>query len=205
MSSTKVVVFSDFVCPFCYIGLHTLRRLQPEFDFEVSWRGFQIHPEWPAEGVPAEQYYRTMDERRRKAAWQMIESMAAEAGIEMRPPSVLANSYLALAAQEFAIEHGCADAFEERVYRAYFHDQANIGERGVLMELAREVGLDAAQLDQALAEDRYAMRLKNATLMAHQRGINGVPTFIIGDYPLVGAQDADVMRQVLQRAIEIGA
>ena len=54
--STKVVVFSDFICPFCYIGMHTLRRLQPEFGFEVDWRGFQIHPEWPAQGVPAEQY-----------------------------------------------------------------------------------------------------------------------------------------------------
>lgn len=205
MSSTKVVVFSDFVCPFCYIGLHNLRSLQHEFDFEVQWRGFQIHPEWPAEGLPAEQYYRSMDERRRKAAWQMIESMAAEAGLEMRPPSVLANSYVALAAQEFAIEQGRADAFEERVYRAYFHDQANIGDRGVLRELAQEVGLDTAALDRALAEDRYAMRLKNTALVAHQRGISGVPTFIIGDYPLVGAQDPDVMRQVLQRAIEIGA
>jgi len=205
MPSTKVVVFSDFVCPFCYIGLHTLRRLQPEFGLEINWRGFQIHPEWPLEGIPAECYYRTMDEGRRKAAWQMIESMAAEAGIEMRPPSVLANSYLALAAQEFAIEQGAADAFEERVYRAYFHDQANIGDRGVIIELAREVGLEAPHLERALAEDRYAMRIKNTALVAHQRGISGVPTFIIGDYPLVGAQDADVMRQVLQRAIEIGA
>jgi predicted DsbA family dithiol-disulfide isomerase len=73
------------------------------------------------------------------------------------------------------------------------------------MELAQDVGLDAQQLDQALAEDRYAMRLKNTTLAAHQRGISGVPTFIIGDYPLVGAQSADVMRQILERAVEIGA
>ncbi|HEV3114141.1 MAG TPA: DsbA family oxidoreductase [Candidatus Binataceae bacterium] len=203
--STKVVVFSDFICPFCYIGMHTLRRLQPEFGFEVDWRGFQIHPEWPAQGVPAEQYYRAMGEQRRKGAWQMIESMAAEGGLEMRPPAVLANSYLALAAQEFAREHQRVDAFEERVFRAYFHDQANIGDRAVLMELAQDVGLDAQQLDQALAEDRYAMRLKNTTLAAHQRGISGVPTFIIGDYPLVGAQSADVMRQILERAVEIGA
>ncbi|HKD69431.1 MAG TPA: DsbA family oxidoreductase [Candidatus Binataceae bacterium] len=203
--SSKVTVFSDFVCPFCYIGMTTLRRLQPEFGFEIQWRGFQIHPEWPPEGVPVEQYYRAMGEERRKAAWHMIESMADEAGIEMRPPAVLANSYLALAAQEFAIEHGRADAFEELVYRAYFHDLANIGDRGVLLELAVKAGLDVAALDQALAEDRYAMRLKNTTLVAHQRGISGVPTFIIGNYPLVGAQSADVMRQLLQRAIEIGA
>jgi predicted DsbA family dithiol-disulfide isomerase len=203
--ASKVVVFSDFICPFCYIGMHTLRRVQPEFGFEIQWRGFQIHPEWPAQGVPAEQYYRAMNENRRKGAWEMIQSMAEEAGLEMRPPAVLANSYLALAAQEFAIEHGCGDAFEELVYRAYFHDQANIGDREVLTGLAREAGLDAVQLGDALAEDRYALRLKNTALTAHQRGISGVPTFIIGDYPLVGAQSADVMRQLLHRAIQVGA
>ncbi len=201
---TRITVFSDFICPFCYIGIHNLRRLQPEFDLEIQWRGFQIHPEWPSEGVPAEQFYRAMGEERRKSAWRMIESMAAEAGLQMRPPSVLANSYLALEAQEFAIEQGRADDFEQRVFRAYFHDQANIGDRAVLMELARDAGLDPVQLDQALAQDRYAMRLKNAALVAHQRGVSGVPTFFIGEYPLVGAQSAEVWRQVLQRAAEIG-
>ena len=203
--STKVTVFSDFICPFCYIGLHNLRRLRPELDFEIQWRGFQIHPEWPPEGAPTEQFYRAIGEERRRAAWQMIELMAAETGLEMRPPSVLANSYLALAAQEFAIEHERADSFEERVYRAYFYDGANIGQRAVLLQIAEEVGLDPAALEQALEEDRYRMRIKNTAMVAHQRGISGVPTFIIGNYPLVGAQSADVMRQILQRAIEIGA
>ncbi len=203
--STKVAVFSDFVCPFCYIGLHTLNQLKSEFDIKVQWRGFQIHPEWPAEGMPVEQFYRTMGEERRKAGWQMIERMAAETGLEMRPPTVLANSYRALAAQEFAIEHQRGDAFEERVFRAYFNDQADIGDPGVIRELAREVGLDPMQLDQAMDEDRYAMRLKNNALIANQRGITGVPTFIIGGYPLVGAQSADTLRQILQRAVEIGA
>ncbi len=203
--STKVIVFSDFVCPFCYIGLATLHKLKNEFDLEVQWRGFQIHPEWPAEGMPTDQYYRTIGEQRRKAAWQMIEGLATEAGIAMRPPSVLANSALALQAQEFAIEHQRGDAFEERVFRAYFNDQANIGDLSVVRGLATDVGLDAAELDQALAEHRYATRLKNTALAANQHGISGVPTFIIGGYPMVGAQSADAMRQVLQRATQIEA
>jgi predicted DsbA family dithiol-disulfide isomerase len=203
--STKVTVFSDFVCPFCYIGLRTLNQLRPEFDFEVQWRGFQIHPEWPPEGAPMEQVYRGMSQERRKAAWQRIEALAAEAGLEMRPPTVLANSSLALQAQEFAIEHQCGDAFEERVYRAYFWEGANIGDRGALLELAQDVGLDTTELGEALAADRYAMRLKNTALVANQNGISGVPTFVIGGYPIVGAQSQDVMRQVLGRAIQLGA
>lgn len=201
----KVAVFSDFICPFCYIGLHTLHGLKSEFDFEIQWRGFQIHPEWPSEGMPVDQYYRAVGEQRRKAAWQMIESMAAEAGLEMQPPVVLANSYRALMAQEFALEHQRGDAFEERVFRAYFHDRANIGDPGVLRDLAREAGLDPMQMDQALEEGRYAMRLKNNALIANQHGISGVPTFIIGGYAMVGAQGADALRQLFQRAMETGA
>ena len=56
----KLTMFSDFICPFCYIGFEVVRKLKPEFDLEIEWRGFQIHPEWPAEGMPASAY-RSMD------------------------------------------------------------------------------------------------------------------------------------------------
>jgi len=49
----KIVMFSDYICPFCYVGFETIRKLKPEFDFQLEWRGFQIHPDWPAEGIPA--------------------------------------------------------------------------------------------------------------------------------------------------------
>jgi predicted DsbA family dithiol-disulfide isomerase len=50
----KIQMFSDFICPFCYIGFEVMKGLQPEFGFELEWRGYQIHPEWPAEGIPAD-------------------------------------------------------------------------------------------------------------------------------------------------------
>jgi predicted DsbA family dithiol-disulfide isomerase len=51
----KITMFSDFVCPFCYIGFEVIRKLKPEFHIDLEWRGYQIHPEWPPEGIPAEQ------------------------------------------------------------------------------------------------------------------------------------------------------
>ena len=59
----KIEMFSDFICPFCYIGFETVRKLKPEFDLEIAWRGFQIHPEWPAEGMPAAEFRREMPAR----------------------------------------------------------------------------------------------------------------------------------------------
>jgi len=201
----KITLFSDFICPFCYIGFHTLQKLKREFDIEISWRGFQIHPDWPATGIPAEKVYGAQGSDSRKAAWGRISTMATEIGLTMRPPTVLTNSYNALAACEYAIADGKGDEFEERVYRAYFHDGSNIGDVEVLKTLASEVGLDAAQVEEATSSQKIQLKLKNNALVAHQHGVSGVPTFFIGNYPLVGAQSETTMRQILSRATEMMA
>lgn len=198
----KVTMFSDFICPFCYIGFETIRKLKPEFDLEVEWRGFEIHPEFPATGIPAEKIYGAVDSNARKAAWGRISAMAEAAGITMNPPSVLTNSHQALAVCEYARETGRSEEFEERVYRAYFREGSNIGDLEMLKKLGAEAGLDPNEVEQAARSPKYELKLKNNTLAAHSRGVSGVPTFFIGEFPLVGAQSEDVMRQILARAIE---
>jgi predicted DsbA family dithiol-disulfide isomerase len=201
----KLVMFSDFICPFCYIGFETVRKLKPEFDLDIEWRGFQIHPEWPAEGMPASEYRSGMDPETRRAIWTRIQGMAETAGFTMKPPELYTNSRIALEAAEFAQECGKGEAFEERVYRAYFNEGLNIGGQGVLAELAADVGIDRNDLNLAIESKRYTARLRDNAVDAHERGVNGVPTFFVGDYPLVGAQSEDVMRQVLQRYQRLSA
>jgi predicted DsbA family dithiol-disulfide isomerase len=198
----KIVMFSDYICPFCYVGFETMRRLKPEFDFQLEWRGFQIHPDWPAEGIPADKLREAGDAAARKATWERITAMADAVGFSMKPPAVLTNSRAALAATEFARESGRDQALEERIYRAYFNDGENIGDAGVVARLAGEAGLDAGEVANAIKSPKYEMRLKNNSLAAHQRGVSGVPTFFIGEYPLVGAQSLDAMRAILKRATE---
>lgn len=197
----KIEMFSDFICPFCYIGFATIHKVKQEFGLEIGWKGFQIHPEWPAEGMPAAEFRREMSPEMRRAVWERIGTMAEAAGIEMKPPALLTNSRCALEAAEFAAEQGIGEAFEERVYRAYFNEGLNIGEPGVVADLAAEVGLDRFELDAALESKRYAMRLKNNAMVAHNRNVHGVPTFFIGEYPMIGAQSEDVMRQILGRYV----
>ncbi len=198
----NLVMFSDFICPFCYIGFETVRKLKPEFGFTLEWKGFQIHPEWPAAGIAAAEYRRGMDPETRRMMWARIASLGETVGLEMKSPELLANSRLALEAAEFAKECGKAEIFEERVFRAYFNENLNIGSQGVLGELAAEVGLDRDELNLALESQRYERRLDDNTHAAHERGVDGVPTFFVGDYPLVGAQSEPVMRQILQRYIQ---
>lgn len=198
----KIVMFSDYICPFCYIGFETVRRLKPEFDFELEWRGFQIHPDWPAEGLVADQARPAGDSDSRRALWERISAMAETVGFSMRPPAVLTNSRAALAATEFARESGRDEALEERIYRAYFSEGLNIGDPAVVVRLGSEAGLESGEVADAIKSPKYELRLKNNALAANQRGVNGVPTFFIGEYPLVGAQSPDAMRSILKRAAE---
>lgn len=198
----KLEMFSDFICPFCYIGFEVVRKLKPEFDFALEWKGFQIHPEWPAEGMPAAQWRGGIDPESRKVIWKRIVAMGEAAGVAMKPPETLTNSRLALEAAEFAQTTGRAEAFEERIYRAYFSEGLNIGRAGVIAELAADAGLDAAAMSEALEARRYADVLKHNAVAAHERGVSGVPTFFVGEFPMVGAQSEDVMRQMLRRASE---
>jgi len=200
--TSNLVMFSDFICPFCYIGFETVRRLKPEFDFDIEWKGFQIHPEWPAGGMLATEYRRGMDPETRRMMWARIAGLGESVGLEMKSPQVLANSRLALEAVEFANECGKAEMFEERVFRAYFHDNLDIGNGAVLADLGSDVGLDPVELNFALESNRYQSRLRDNAVAARERGVDGVPTFFIGDYPLVGAQSEQVMRQILQRYIQ---
>jgi len=201
----KISMFSDFICPFCYIGFEVLRKLKPEFELEVQWRGFQIHPEWPAEGMAPERFYQSMGAERRRLVWNNIQALAEEIELPIKPPAILVNSRLALEAAEFAAETDLGEVFEERVFRSYFQDDANIGDPGVISALAAEVGLDREAMENALRSGRYNLKLKNTAMAAHNRDVGGVPTFFIGGLPLVGAQSVDVMRKLIARAIERAA
>jgi predicted DsbA family dithiol-disulfide isomerase len=197
----KLLMFSDFICPFCYIGFETVRKLQPEFGFELEWKGFQIHPEWPAEGVPASEYRRGMDPETRRVMWARIAGLGEVVGLPMRSPEILANSRLALEATEFALENGRAEAFERHVYEGYFKQGLNISKPEVLSEIAEAAGLDPSGLMAALESNRYSARLRSNAELAHERGVDGVPTFFVGNYPMVGAQGEEVMRQILRRYV----
>ncbi len=197
--SFKLQVFADFICPFCYIGSATVRKLQPEFGFTIETHGFQIHPEWPAEGLELTRHPRMMDPKARELIWKHIRELAEVAGLEMKPPAVLANSRLALQSAMFAREKGCGEKFDQRIYQAYFKEGLNIGLRGVLVDLATDVGLDRVEAEQALDAEDYAYHLEQDTKLARQFGVTGVPAFFLGPYSFSGAQSEEVMREIFRR------
>jgi predicted DsbA family dithiol-disulfide isomerase len=119
--------------------------------------------------------------------------------IEFGAITKTSNSHLALEASEFARDHGHYDSFHHRVFRAFFTEVRDIGDMDVLLDLAKDDGLDPAALAEALREKRYAPRLDNARREAEKLGITAVPTFIInGGQRMVGVQSIDFFRSRLK-------
>jgi len=196
-----IVAYSDYVCPWCYIGLQRIEELRREFpQVVVDWRPFELHPETPRTG--ANLAGRLGSSGRARAYRDNILMLAHESGIDMRMPPVVANSHLALEAAEFAREHGGFDAYHHALMRAYFEEGRDLGDVETLIEIARASGVDDQQLRQALADETYAARIDEITRAAREDEIVSTPTFIYeGGFRLTGAQDYAVFRSITMRLL----
>jgi len=193
-----VRIFSDFACPFCYVGSGIIDKLSEEFDLDITWVGRELHPETPAEGMNVlevvdpfdlEQVTRTLRER------------GAPYGLEFCDMTRVSNSRAALEAAEFARDAGLFHAFHRAAFRAYFTEGRDIGDRSVLRAVAESCGLDPAGLDKALDQGRYKERLRAAREEGDRLGVKALPCFFIADQPrLVGAVSEDTFREQLQAA-----
>ncbi len=162
----------------------------------MEWLGVEIHPETPPEGTPITERFRPEDISR---MMRHLRSMGAPFGIIFADRTVLSNSRMALQAAEFARENGRFDAFHEAVFAAYFSQGLDIGNLDVLIQIARDAGLDAGAMEDALRSGKYLPKLAQAQKEAARLGVTGVPTFFIEDKKsIVGAQPLDVFRKVLR-------
>jgi len=163
----------------------------------VTWLPFDLHPEYPAEGLPRERllarYGPDMSERLRR--------FFAARGLEYNPnPDVVPNSSRALQLTELARDHGRHEAVHDRLMDAYWAEAQDIGDPAVLQALARELELPEADVERVLAEDLYADRIAVSTREAVSIGANAVPAFVLDRRLLVlGAQSEDIFEQAFAR------
>ncbi len=182
-----VTVFSDYICPFCYIGERRLSRLSEYFDLAVDRRFLEIHPDTPADGMPVSWLGYPPEQWR-----QMMEHlfrMADEEDIPLAERKITTNSHRALLLAEAVKEEG-ADAFDAlngKLFSAFFCEGRNIGDESVLRDLAEEAGVSSGVVDRAWTEQAYEDKLRSNREAAARLGIQGVPTFIIGNRILAGA------------------
>jgi len=192
-----IKIFSDYICPFCYIGKGIIDRLKQEFSITEQWLPMEIHPETPPEGALLSEHLPHIDW---DDLYRHLRASGKEFGIIFGEVRLLPNSRQALELAEYAREQGLHDKIHEVLFRAYFTDLRDIGDRQVLLDIACRVGLAPEKAQEALDAGRYRERLDRVQREARLREITGVPTFIINDKVIiVGAQPLDVFRKMLSR------
>jgi predicted DsbA family dithiol-disulfide isomerase len=140
-------------------------------------------------------YFQGMDH---VAFFQELDGRGKELGVRFGPQPLMSNSRQALEAGEFAKEQGRYDAFHEGVFKAFFTDCKDIGDRAVLRNVAQKAGLDIAALEVALDAKTYLPRLTETTAKARENWVRAAPTFIIEGYgPITGAQPVETFRKAL--------
>jgi predicted DsbA family dithiol-disulfide isomerase len=208
----QVEIWSDVVCPWCYIGKRRFERAVASFghpgEVTVAFRSFELDPDAPAQrtGSHAEHLahkYGTTIAQAEQADRQMTQRAAAE-GLEFRFDLIRGgNTFDAHRLLHLANDHGLQPEMKERLLRATFTEGLPIGDKPTLARLATEAGLSAAQVQSVLDGDAYADAVRADEQQAALYGITGVPFFVAdGKYAVGGAQPPEVLLQLLRRAYE---
>jgi len=206
----RVEIWSDVVCPWCYIGKRRFEAALANFahkeQVEVIWRSYQLDPDAPTDS----QY--TVDERlahkygvsvsQAAAMNERVSSIAAKEGLEYHlEQAKYGNSFDAHRLIHLAASYGLQHEAEERLFKAYFTEGRTLTDAETLVQLIAEVGIDADQARSVLRSDEYTGDVRADERHALALGITGVPFFVFAErYGVSGAQPVELFAQVLEQA-----
>ncbi|MFK7916319.1 MAG: DsbA family oxidoreductase [Pseudomonadales bacterium] len=206
-----IEIYSDLICPWCFIGKRRLDRVlaASAVPVQITWRAFQLRPGLPDDGLDRRQY---LAQRYGEAAdpGRLPERLAGEAEVENiafayerveRVPNTLLGHRLLAAAESVAgtLQHELADA----LFRAYFQQGLDVGDAQTLLSIAEAAGMDAQLAQQALTQERWLTQVQAELAAAREHDVSGVPCLIFaGRFSLPGVQADDVMLHFIERAAE---
>lgn len=206
----KVDIWSDLVCPFCYIGKrnfeHALELFEHADTIQVQWRSFELQPGLKTDGL-RNQY----EHLAKSKGWSLdyskkvhdnLADKAKEVGLEYNfDRSIPANTYDAHRLSHLAADHNLQDEAEERLFKAHFTDGKDLSDEQTLVELGIEIGLPENEIRDMLQSERFADEVEKDKSAARQVGVQGVPFFVFNDtYAVSGAQAKEAFLEVLNKA-----
>ncbi|WP_430788810.1 DsbA family oxidoreductase [Virgibacillus flavescens] len=208
----KIDVYSDFVCPFCYIGKRRLELAMDKFSNKekvtITYKSYELdpnaakNPDKTIHEILAEKFGMSV-EKARQTNHNMADQ-AAEIGLTYRFDTMKhTNTFDAHRLAKYADEQGKGKEMTERLLQAYFTDSLHIGNYETLVSLAEEIGLDKDVVLDVLNSTDYAKAVRSDEQEAQQIGAEGVPFFVFNDkYAVSGAQPPDVFTEVIEKVWE---
>jgi len=208
----KVEIWSDVMCPFCYIGKRHFEQAIEKLPFKdeivVNWKSYQLNPEYHntnnetiydylsrSKGMPIEQA---------KQMTRQVVDMAENAGLTINfDTNVPANTFDAHRLIHLASKYGLQDLAEEKLFEAHFVNSRNIGEKEVLIDIAGEMGLDKNEAEQVLNANQFAEAVRYDIYESQNLGIRGVPYFVMDrKYGVSGAQPVEAFTEALTQSFK---
>lgn len=197
----KITVFSDYICPFCYVGHHRLMRLKDSYDLKINWCFIEIHPETSAESepttsldYPSEQWNQLM---------QGLKKVAAEEDIPIAEHTFTTNSKDAIQISETCKTLGRETFYKlhESLFTAFFVDEKNIGDREVLKTIANDCGIDDETINAAWDNEQSKKTILTNFDQARKFEIQSVPSFVFGERVLTGVVAESTMRSAAEELL----
>lgn len=208
----KVEIWSDVMCPFCYIGKRRFEAALKQFpnaaEVEVEWKSFQLNPDLVTQaGKNLNEYLAEIKGITVEKAAEMnayVTKMAGDAGLEYHlEKAIVANSFDAHRLSHLAKKHNVQDQLEELLFAAYFTEGKNTADHTVLAALGAKAGIPAQEIQEVLGSSQFGEDVERDVQEAHSIGVRGVPFFVFDrKYAVSGAQAVDVFTQTMQRAQE---
>ena len=207
-----VEIWSDVVCPFCYIGKRKLEKALSMFehkdDIELVWRSYQLHPD--VETQPDKTIYDYLAKRNGitvgqiKEQYGFINDMAAEVGLKYQlDTALLVNTRNAHRLLQIAKKAGKDSDAEELLFKAYFTENKNIDDKSVLEAIAKELGIEKDEINAKLLSKEIDTEIDNDIYQSKQIGVRGVPFFLMNnEVSISGAQDIQIFINALQKSWE---
>jgi predicted DsbA family dithiol-disulfide isomerase len=194
----RLIIYADYVCPFCRLADAGAARLRTEGGVAVEGAAFELYPSGSPLPDPGAQWLRD--------AWsQSIDGLAAEFDVQMKRPAVIPRTRKAHEAAAYAASEGKYAAMHAAIYSAYWQDGRDIGRIDVLVEIGREAGLDATGLRVALDIDQLTDTVEQDEAQAARLGLSGVPAYILTEAGDAGTAVAADIRVGLQRYEQLRA
>ncbi|MBI3518624.1 MAG: DsbA family oxidoreductase [Bacteroidetes bacterium] len=211
----KVEIWSDVMCPFCYIGKHKFEKALEQFphknNIEVVWKSFQLDPT-----TVTDPSLNTIEHLAHKKGWSKqqaqettahVTNIAKQVGLDFHfDKAVVANSFDAHRLSHLAKKYGKQNELEEKLFRAYFTDGKNTADHATLLQIGKELGIDEKEISDVLHSSAFADDVEMDISEAQHIGVRGVPFFVLDrKYAVSGAQESDTFLGALTKAYEESA
>lgn len=205
MTQIPLYIFSDPICPWCYIGKARLDKAlttRPDHPFQIEWHPFQLNPNMPMAGIDRRTYLETKFGGQKGAvdAYMPIVEAAAEEGLKIDFEAIrhVPNTLNAHRLIHWASLEHHQGLVVDRLFKAYFVDGLNIGATEVLAQIADAAGMDGDMVTRLLGTDADLEDIKARDLDAREKGLSSVPTFVVsGQHVVPGAQPTALWEQVI--------